>query len=224
MNKILNKLDKNIMALLQNNVVRLLLLLLAISYLFMIKKIPSRVLNMYNNLYVRVLIALIIAYMACFEPFYSVVVASLFILSLQELHNRRVNNENRMSLQVNMNKIMNKRNSNNNADLDHVLGDNKIAKMNKNVFLEEQVLNKNTDVKIKNIKEDRDISVSDPAYSTLTNNVSYITNKNLIDAQSNMICGSDPDAPVEVFPKILNAQGLNEPSGFNAKASRASKF
>lgn len=214
----LNKLDKNIMSLLDNSLVRFSILLFGAGYLLMIKSIPSNFLTMYNNLYVRILIALVVAYLACFEPFYSVLIASLFILSLQELHNRRVNSENRVILEASFRKRK--------AELEHVLGNNEVKKMDKNYFLEEEVLKDNTDVKVKNIKEDRDLSVKDPAYKNLTNNVdaSYITQRDLINAQSNLVCGSDPDAPVEVFPKILNAQGLTSPSGYNPNASKSSRF
>jgi hypothetical protein len=229
----LNKLDKNIMSLLENNIVRFVLLVGGTSYLIMIKSIPSNVLTMYNNLYIRIIIALVVAYLACFEPFYSVIIASLFILSLQELHNRRVNTENRVMLETSFRKRK--------AELEHVLGNNEVDKLNKNYFLEEEVLKDNSDVKIKNIKEDIELSIKkeelpikkgkkllikDPAFGTLTNNVdaSYITNNDLINAQSNLVCGSDPDAPVEVFPKILNAQGLTNPSGYNPNASKSSKF
>ena len=52
--------------------------------------------------------------------------------------------------------------------------------------------------------------------------------KKLRDAQSNLITGSDPEKPLEIFPNILNAQGMNQslklPSGNDPEAGTASLF
>ena len=85
-----SKLDKSIMNLLDNNIVRFLLLLSAVAYLLMIKHIPSDFLENFKNIYVRIIMALAIAYLACFNPLYAVFLGTIFILSLQELHRRNV--------------------------------------------------------------------------------------------------------------------------------------
>jgi hypothetical protein len=78
-----------------------------------------------------------------------------------------------------------------------------------------------------------------PASNTLTDNVRqnfvgtvpYITDQDLIDAQSNIVCGVDPDAPTSNFPELgnkelLDAQGLSAhfPKGNDQAATPGSKF
>ena len=66
--KTIAKLDKAIMNLLQNNVVRCLAIILGIGYVLVIKKIPTDILKYANNFYIKILVALMIAYLACCEP------------------------------------------------------------------------------------------------------------------------------------------------------------
>ena len=58
--------------------------------------------------------------------------------------------------------------------------------------------------------------------------MSYLSMKKLRDAQSNLITGSDPEKPLEIFPNILNAQGMNQalklPSGNDPDSITASLF
>lgn len=209
MNKVLSKLDKTVMKTLSNNVVRFIIFALSLGYLISIQKIPINILENFKNIYFRVVIALLIAYLACFEPLYAILLATIFILSLQELHNRVVSKDIVKSISTT-------------PSITKVSGDNNV---NKKVFLEDKVLNdvELKDAKIKNLREDK---LEHPADNNLTDNLnkSYISNKNLVDAQTNLIEGSDPDRPVEVFDKILNAQGLSIPKGFDTQSSKSSKF
>ena len=56
----------------------------------------------------------------------------------------------------------------------------------------------------------------------------HLDMKKLRDAQSNLITGVDPDRPLEIFPNILNAQGMNQglklPSGNDPDSCSASLF
>lgn len=206
-----SKMDKTITNFLENSVVRFTLLLLTIAYLLMIKHIPTNVLVHSKNVLVRVIVALVIAYLACFEPLYAVMLGTVFILSLQELHNRNVVSDSKRMVD----------------EKRRELNDVKARPQ----FLEDEILNNSTtDKKIGNLKEDRELgsrlaNTGHPSDSTLTDNLNgYITNQNLVDAQNNLICGSDPNKPVEVFDKILNAQGLNLPSGHDKASINSSKF
>lgn len=208
-NSLISKLDKMSMKFLDNSVVRFTLLLLTIAYLLMIKHIPTHILSHFKDVFVRIITALLIAYLACFEPLYAIMIGTIFILSLQELHNRNVLNDSKRLVDEKK------------KELEQV-------KSNKKQFLEDEILDKsNTDNKILNLKEDREITKEskNPADETLTGNLNgYITNKHLLDAQNNLICGSDPNKPVEVFDKILNAQGLNLPTGHDKASINSSKF
>lgn len=222
--KTIAKLDKAIMNFLQNNVVRCLSLLVAITYVLLIKKIPTKSLKHANHFYVKILVALIIAYLACCEPLYAVMVAVLFIMSLQELNHRQVP----------------KGPGKKDYEAEGVVGKEDTYKdqLAKKDFLENVIPNPNgecacgcgcTDCNCTNCDGNCGngaCKCGNPADQNLTQNLGegYITDGHLRDAQNNMVSGSDPDKPVEVFDKIMNAQGLLMPHGHDASAGTASKF
>lgn len=231
MSKLLNKLDNHIVGILSNNTVKFLLVLVAIVFLLYIKRVPTSQLLLFKNVLFRIVIALLVAYLACCEPMYAIVVTSIFILSLQELHNRHIEVETKNML----------------IERDALKHNNSSSNKNKGntVFLEDAVLDVNSkdlsnDAKVRNLQEEYNMNKNlkdrnNKAYNTMSQNIeadynSYITKTNLNDAQNNLITGSDPEKPVEVFEKILNAQGLLVPSGFNTSPNdmspikRASSF
>ena len=219
--KTIAKLDKTIMNLLQNNVVRCLAIILGIGYVFVIKKIPTDILKYANNFYIKILVALMIAYLACCEPLYAIVVAVLFILSLQESNHRQVSRHSKSYDGVDY-------------KAEGVVGKEDTIETqlaNKKTFLENEIPNPNSECKCGcgNTNcgcNDGSCKCDNPADQNLTQNLNngYITDGHLRDAQNNMISGSDPDRPVEVFHKILNAQRLLMPHGHNENASTAAKF
>ena len=231
MSKLLNKLDNHIVGLLSNNTVKFLLVLVAIVFVLYIKRVPTTQLLLFKNVLFRIVIALLVAYLACCEPMYAIVVTSIFILSLQELHNRHIEVETKNML----------------IERDALKQNNSSLNKNKGnkVFLEDAILDVNSedlsnDAKVRNLQEEYNMNKNmkdrnNKAYNTMSQNLeddynSYIIKKNLNDAQNNLITGSDPEKPVEVFEKILNAQGLLVPSGFNTSPNdmspikRASSF
>lgn len=214
--KTIAKLDKAIMNLLQNNVVRCLSILSGIAYILVIKKIPTHTLNHINNFYVKILIALIIAYLACCEPLYAIILAVLFILSLQELNHRKVS-----GITSGPRK---------NYQAEGVVGkeDTYQEQLAKKPFLENVIPNPNGECNCGSNCgcANGACKCGNPADRNLTQNLGdgYITDGHLRDAQNNMVCGSDPDKPVEVFHGIMNAQGLLMPHGHDASAGTASRF
>jgi len=226
--KTIAKIDKEIMKFLQNDAVKCLAVLLGIAYVLVIKQIPTETLQLTNNFYIKILVALTIAYLACFEPLYAIILAVVFILSLQELNHRQVS-----------------RHSGNggrgNYKAEGVVGkeDTYEDQLAKKDFLENVIPNPNgectcgcdcgcncTNCSCGGNCGNGACKCGNPADQNLTQNLSkgYITDGHLRDAQNNMICGSDPDKPVEVFHKIMNAQGLLMPHGHDDKACTASKF
>ena len=212
MSKLLNKLDNVIVGVLGNNTVKFVLVLSAVLFMLYLKRVPTDSLLVLKNVLFRVVVALLVAYLACCEPMYAIVVTSIFILSLQELHNRHIERDTKVML-VERDVLKSQKN-----------------KGKSNLFLEDEVLDVDgkklsDDPKVRNLQEEYNMNKhmddrKNKAYNTMTENLkedynSYITRKNLDDAQNNLITGSDPEKPVEVFDKILNAQGLLSPSGFN---------
>ncbi len=218
--KTIAKLDKAIMNCLQNDLVRCIAVLSGVGYVLVIKQIPTETLKLANNFYIKVLVALAIAYLACCEPLYAIVLAVVFILSLQELNHRQVSRHSNSSGP----KV--------NYGAEEVEGkeDTYQEQLAKKDFLENEIPNPNGECNCNGICNgscgNGACKCGNPADQNLTQNLEngYITDGNLRDAQDNMVCGSDPDKPVEVFHKIMNAQGLLMPHGHDDTASTASKF
>lgn len=221
--KIINRIDNVLSRNMANSTVTFIIIILGLLYIFMIKRVPSNVLNMINQTPSKVLVALLIAYLSCLDPILAVGLTTLFILSLQELQLRNVVSPKKL---VNTNYLVN--------DEDGI-GDNRVSRsdISKN-FLEERIIKGSKDSKVKQLRlEDRVSSLSvNPADRTLTDNfdgdVSSLSMKKLRDAQSNLITGVDPEKPLEIFPNILNAQGMNQglklPSGNDPDSISASLF
>lgn len=221
--KIVNSIDNVLSKNITNSTVTFIVIIVGLLYIFMIKKVSTRFLNLINQTSSKVLIALLIAYFSCLDPILAVGLTTIFILSLQELQLRNIVTPKR--LVNNVDKDVN----------DEGIGDNRVSRSDISTnFLEERIVNSTNDVKVKQLRlEDREnINSVNPADRSLTDNVdndvAYLSMKKLRDAQSNLITGADPDKPLEIFPNILNAQGLNQglklPSGNDPEATNASLF
>ena len=223
--KIINRIDNVLSRNMANSTVTFVIIILGLLYIFMIKKVPNNVLNMLNQTPSKVLVALLIAYLSCLDPVLAVGLTTLFILSLQELQLRNI---------VSPRRLVNNNNDYLVSDEDGI-GDNRVSRsdISKNL-LEDRIVKNSRDSKVKQLRlEDRASSPGvNPADRTLTDNIdgdmSYLSMKKLRDAQSNLITGSDPEKPLEIFPNILNAQGMNQalklPSGNDPEAGTASLF
>lgn len=205
--KTLNNLDNKIKCLLCNNSVKTILIVLLVLYMVFIKNISLNVLSLFKEPIIRIIITLMIAYIACIDPLIAILITSAFIMSLQENHNR----ESRI--------FTNKVTRNIRQDIVNVESESRNP-----IFLEEKILKDNKNIDKKLNQDDYDLE-NHPSDKTLMDNVnSYISNKHLNDAQNNNVNGNDPDKPIQVFPDILNAQGINLPSGFDSKSYTASEF
>jgi hypothetical protein len=221
--KIINRIDNVLSRNMSNSTVTFVVIILGLLYIFMIKKVPTNVLNMINQTPSKVLVALLIAYLSCLDPVLAVGLTTLFILSLQELQLRNIVSPRKL---VNTNYLV--------SDEDGI-GDNRLTRsdISKN-FLEERIVKSSKDPKVRQLRlEDRESSPRvNPADKTLTDNIdgnkAYVSLKKMRDAQSNLVTGVDPEKPLEIFPNILNAQGMNRglklPSGNDPNASSASLF
>tara|TARA_B100001057_G_C22657471_1_gene874555 strand:- start:358 stop:981 length:624 start_codon:yes stop_codon:yes gene_type:complete len=205
--KTLNNLDNKIKSFLCNKIIKTIIIILLVNLLIRIKNIPLHILSLFKEPIMRIIITLVIAYVACIDPLIAILITSAFIMSLQENHNREskifTNNVTRNIKQ----------------DIINVESESKNP-----IFLEEKILKDNKNIDKKLNQDDYDLE-NHPSDKTLMDNVnSYISNKHLNDAQNNNVNGNDPDKPIQVFPDILNAQGINLPSGFDSKSYTASEF
>ena len=207
----------------ENPIVKYTIVVAIAIYIIFIGKISDGALSIFDTLWCRVLLALIIAWTACFDPVYSIMIAGTLILSIMELHRRRsiVGMQRQHSVIVPPNVIGNR-------TMRSIPKD--IAMTDKLVFDE---INKHS---LQKSPEGDDSILAeydyyyDPAYTNLTQNVReqnilrngsfYVTSDELTAAQSNGAIGSSTGA-MTGLPGSLNAQGMNTiiPSGYDREMS-----
>jgi hypothetical protein len=171
-------------------------------------------------MWVRAIVALIIAWTACFDPVFSVAIATKMIFAIQELHRRRAV----VTMKSDVKAIVVPPNVVGNHTMPTIPAE--IAASDKLVFDE---INKHS---LQKIPEGDDTILAeydfyfDPAYTNLTQNVReqnilrngsfYVTTEELQAAQSNQAVGGGSGA-MTALPGSLNAQGMNSviPSGYD---------
>ncbi len=165
------------------------------AYIIFIKRVPITFLAYFNNFYVRLVIAGLIAYMLCKNIITALVLALAFIMTLKELKNRGTS---RYSEPVLPNLKAN--------DLIHT-----------NVIQLEDQLPQDTS------SEDIPHPAFKTMTQNLVENP-FTTDKQFMDVQSNMVQGVDPDMGVKTLTHQHGVQGLDIPLGYDIQASISSAF
>jgi hypothetical protein len=73
----------------RNPIIKYGFLILAVFRIIFINSIDDSYLNLLNNTWVKVIYALLIAYAACFDPIYAIILTTLLVISIQELYSRQ---------------------------------------------------------------------------------------------------------------------------------------
>lgn len=214
----LTNLNKQIISFLELPAVQYSFLAIIVLRILSMSQISDWYLNVYDYTWFRVLICLMIVYTAIFDPIYSIALATLMILSIQELHRRRA------SVKI-PSLPLNTMSQNVVSEKNNILSElptEDIIVNNQNVFNE---INKHS--LQKSPTGDDSISAEydyyfDPAFKTLTQTVVeqntlrngsfYVTTDELNVAQNNQV-GNNQNMPVTAFPNSLNAQGI--PNGYD---------
>ena len=210
--------NKSLINILEKPVVRYSILTLMALHIILLSWHTEAQLAILDNMMVRLLIALLIAWTACFDPVYSVALATVLILSIQELHRRRATVSMKRSNKVPPANLIG------NTTMPSIPAD--IAMTDKLIFDE---INKHS---LQKTPEANDGILAeydyyyDPAYTNLTQNVReqnilrngsfYVTTDELAAAQNNLAKGGNTGA-VTALPNSLNAQGMNTviPCGYD---------
>jgi hypothetical protein len=169
--------------------------LVLVAYIIFIKRIPITFLIYFNNFYVRLVVAGLIAFMLFKNIITALMLALAFIMTLKELKNR---NTSRYSEPVLPNLKAN--------DLIHT-----------NVIqLKDQLPQdtSNEDILHPAFKTMTQNLVENP----------FTTDKQFMDVQSNMVQGVDPDMGVKTLTHQHGAQGLDIPLGYDTQAPTTSVF
>ena len=183
------------------NVLRALLVVMALT----VKNMPTNLLNVYQSLNARVVVAVLVAYLVYIDPILAVLVTVVFVISVHESNNRRVANGGSVQSVESL-----ESSHANNARVNNEVLEDEYAKVLDVVSTDESLPFEGENPVDKTLSEN--ISLEDPSY------------RQLDVVQSNNITGTDPDEPVKSFSKTNDAQGLSFVKGHNMKSPNSSKF
>jgi hypothetical protein len=258
--------NENFISFLENPLVKYSILIFVVLLIILIEKIDTKYLDIFDLDIFKVVYALLIAYTACFDPIYAIILTTFMIMAIQEVHSRRSTNAlNKHKIQEIENNKIKEMNNNKRKEIEkNKPEDNKEIKSNKikqtfvpstidndthtqtsqsvvyesmpdnDILINDKMIydliNKQSLQKIPN-KNDTLVAeydyYDDPAFKTITNNLKesntsnknqfFVSNEDLIKAQTNIQQGVDQNASLKAFaPNILNIQGL--PNGYDPKS------
>ena len=241
----INKSNIKFISFLENPVIKYSVLILITLLIIFIDKIDTKVLEVFDLCIFKIVYALLIAYTACFDPIYAIILTTFLIMAIQELHTRRTKNAiatHKLSKNNSNNSnngvfkqtfIPSQIDSNSNKQSSHSvvyesIPDKDILINNKIVY---DFINKGSLQKIPDSKDTLEAEYDyyeDPAFKTITKNLEeknkigkneiFITDDDLINAQTNTEPGVDQNTAMKAFTSnILNIQGL--PNGYDPKQS-----
>ena len=252
MSSSINKSNTKFISFLEEPIIKYSVLILITLLIIFIEKIDTKVLEVFDLCIFKIIYALLIAYTACFDPIYAIILTTFLIMAIQELHNRRTNfaikthklSQNGIS-NSNINTSNTKQtlipsqisplqssNSNKKQTSQSVvyesMPDKDILINNKTIY---DFINKGSLQKISDSKDTLEAEYDyyeDPAFKTITHNLEkknmfsknelFVTDNDLINAQTNTEPGVDQNTAMKAFTSnILNIQGL--PNGYDPKHS-----
>jgi len=236
--KAIEKANTKVVGLLENPFVKYGFLIFIVIRIIFIDRMEDWYLELFNNTYVKIIYALLVAYSACFDPVYAISLATFIIICIQETYMRKA----KKAVISSVNPLSIGKTS--------VLLDSSVAKVqilptnaiikpqevvyetipDKSILVNDEnvynLINKHT---LQRIPAQNDSLIAeydyyeDPAYKTLTANVEgknylghnkfYISEDGLMSAQTNREPNVDQNIAVQAFPISLNIQGL--PNGFD---------
>ena len=248
----INKSNNNFISFLENPIIKYSILILITVLILLIEKINTNYLDIFDIDMFKIIYAFFIAYTACFDPIYAIILTTFMIMAIQELHNRRsINSLKTQNLQKKKNNqiipipplTLSKMNTNqsnqpnqptqpSNQSSQSVMYESMPKKdilINDKLiydFINKHSLQKTPDVN-DSLYSEYDY-YEDPAFKTITNNLKeknkidknqfYVTDDDLINAQTNTEKGVDQNTSMKAFKSnILNIQGL--PNGYDPKSS-----
>lgn len=214
--KPVSKLDKFIVKCMKNNMCTNTLRALLVVYAVFVNRVPDQVLSLYDNFLCRLAFAAFIVYMVFVDPITALLLAAVFVLSVQE-RNYRKSSGNNVVNNIGNNVVNNGVNN----------GVNNVANNQVNNNLARPGL----EIKEATATTDVPYEQTHPVSQTLTDNLvesgqgsDFTSTGQLKAAQNNLISGVDPDQGVKTFTNQLGPQGLNIPGGYDLEGAVSSKF
>jgi len=232
------KSNDNFISFLEQPVIKYSILIFITILIILIEKIDTEYLEVFDLDIFKIVFAFLIAYTACFDPIYAIILTTFMIMAIQELHNRRTNNAihnhklkemKHMNTHIKPSFIPSKVSVNQQTTQSVVYDEmpsNDILMNDKMVYdlINKHALQKTPDAKDTLIGEYD--YYEDPAFKTITNNLQekntmnknqfFVTDDDLVKAQINTQEGVNQNVGMKAFTSnILNIQGL--PNGFDPK-------
>ena len=88
----INKSNTKFISFLEEPIIKYSVLILITLVIIFIEKIDTNVLEVFDLCIFKIIYALLIAYTACFDPIYAIILTTFLIMAIQELHTRRTKN------------------------------------------------------------------------------------------------------------------------------------
>jgi len=220
----ISKMNDSLITFLEKPIIKYGFLIIIIIQIINIKNLSTSYIQIFNNMYFKVIYAFLIAYYACFDPVYSIALTTLIIISIQELHTRNATSniisllpqKHKNDIKINSIPLSNSKlnsKSNSTPKLFNSININS-GKMTAKIFdndeLVYELINKHSLQKQPDINDKLTGEYEfcqEPAYQTITNNLKNIDNNITNANQNSSIQGLNGD--------IFNIQGL--PNGYESK-------
>ena len=230
----ISKSNDKFISTLENPVIKYSVLIFITILIILIEKIDTEYLEVFDLDIFKVVYALLIAYTACFDPIYAIILTTFMIMAIQEVHKRRSQNAiQKHKLKSNIKvkpSFIGSKVSGNEQTTQSVIYDEMPSKdILINDKLVYDLINKHS---LQKTPDTDDTLVGeydyyeDPAFKTITNNLKdkntfnknefYVTDDDLVKAQTNVQQGVNQNTSMKAFTSnILNIQGL--PNGYDPK-------
>ena len=240
----INKSNTKFISFLEEPIIKYTVLILITLLIIFIEKIDTKILEVFDLDIFKIIYALLIAYTACFDPIYAIILTTFLIMAIQELHNRVTKNTIKthklsqniiqntnmpqpfIPSQINSNTTNQISNQSSQSVVYDSMPDKDILFNNKTIY---DFINKESLQMEPNSKDTLDAEYDyyeDPAFKTITNNLEeknmlsknefFVTDDDLVNAQNNTQPGVNQNTSMKAFTEnILNIQGL--PNGYDPK-------
>lgn len=174
----------------------------------------------FNNMFVRLIFAVLIIYLCYVDPTSAILLAVSFVVSVQTLNKHKINNMNNTNGENYMTTPVDNTNTYESYNYSEEEDKNNLYNMN-NSDLEKKI-----DEEFSNHTQAKPLlSMNDPLMTSLekevkesvpmSDNNSFTNSHQLLAVQENTIENSNQNDSVQTFKNQFSAQGSNYPSGYN---------
>ena len=106
----INKSNTKFISFLEEPIIKYTVLIFITLLIIFIEKIDTSVLEVFDLCIFKIVYSLLIAYTACFDPIYAIILTTFLIMAIQELHNRKT------KLAISTHKLAEKKTTNSNPN------------------------------------------------------------------------------------------------------------